>query len=152
MKTFLGIDGKIYRNTGTYAAPTWNEVPNVQDPGLGLESGEANVTTRAGGGFELTWETLKKASYEFKMVYDTDDQDWTALRDAWLNKTPVELLILDGPVGTAGSQGLRSPMAVLKFSRTEDNEGVMMTEVSTKPTRMADASGAQIVPSWYTAA
>jgi hypothetical protein len=151
MKTILGIDCKAYRNTGTNASPTWNEVPNVSDPALALESSEANVTTREGGGWELTKEAIKKASFEWKMIADSDDVDWVAFRDAWLNKTAVEMLILDGPVGTAGSQGLRAPMAVLKFSRGEENEGVAMTEVSVKPTRSPDAAGAAIVPSWYTA-
>ena len=27
----LGLNAKLYRNTGSYASPTWNEIGNVKD-------------------------------------------------------------------------------------------------------------------------
>lgn len=151
-KTILGIDCKAYRNAGTYASPSWNEVPNMADPTLTLESTEAVVTTREGGGWELVIAAIKKAGLAYKMIWDPTDTDWVALRDAWLNKTPVEFLILDGAVGTSGSQGLRAGMTVLKFTRSEGNAEAAMSDVEIKPTRFFDASGNAVAPSWYIAA
>jgi hypothetical protein len=40
---------------------------------LNLEAGEAEVTTRANSGWRATVATLKEASVEFEMVWDTGD-------------------------------------------------------------------------------
>ena len=41
----LGLDAKLYHNTGSYGAPVWSEISNVRDLTLSLEDGEADVTT-----------------------------------------------------------------------------------------------------------
>jgi len=68
MSVRLGLDAKLYRNTGTYDTPTWVEMTNVKDLTLNLESGEADVTTRANNGWRATVATLKDGSIEFEMV------------------------------------------------------------------------------------
>ncbi|GAB4138374.1 MAG: hypothetical protein Tsb009_06550 [Planctomycetaceae bacterium] len=50
----LGMEAKLYRNTGTYALPTWVEMINVKDLTLNLEAGEADVTTRGNAGWRAT--------------------------------------------------------------------------------------------------
>ena len=64
----LGMEAKLYRNTGTYAAPTWVEMTNVKDVTLNLEAGEADVTTRGNAGWRATIAALKDGSIEFEMV------------------------------------------------------------------------------------
>ena len=54
MPAKLGLDAKLYRNTGTFAAPTWDIIGNVKDLTLNLETGEADVSTRANKGAEET--------------------------------------------------------------------------------------------------
>jgi hypothetical protein len=136
--TVLGFNGKLYRNTGTYGSPTWNEVPNVKDLSVSIEKGEADASTR-----ESSWKqvrgSLKDATIEFGMVYDTGDVDWTALRDAFLNSTPVELAIADGAIATNGTQYLRVSVEVMKFSTTQALAEVFTTDVSCKPTRADNA-------------
>ncbi len=36
MSVKLGLDAKLYRNTGTYDTPTWVEMTNVKDLTLNL--------------------------------------------------------------------------------------------------------------------
>ncbi|MFN5393878.1 MAG: phage tail tube protein, partial [Planctomycetota bacterium] len=111
MPAKLGLDAKLYRNTGTYAAPTWDLIGNVRDLTLNLETGEADVSTRSNNGWRATVSTLKDASLEFEMVWDTADSDFGAIRDAFLNNTTVEIAVLDGLItgtGSSGSQGLRA--------------------------------------------
>ena len=43
MPVKLGLDAKLFQNTGTYATPTWDEITNVRDLTLNLEAGEADV-------------------------------------------------------------------------------------------------------------
>ena len=134
MSVRLGLDARLYRNTGTYSAVTWNEVKNVKDLTLSLEAGEADVTTRGNGGWRATIATLKDGSLEFEMVWDTADDDFTAIRTAFLTNGHVEFAVLDGAVATAGSQGLRAAMAITNFSRSEPLEEAIKVSVTAKPT------------------
>ena len=130
----LGMEGKLYYNAGTYATPDWKELKNVKDVTLNMEKGEADVTTRGNAGWRATVGTLKEGSLEFEMVWDTEDEGFAALQAAWFGDTPVEMAVMDGPVATSGSQGLRATMSVISFSRKEPLEEAMSVSVSVKPT------------------
>ena len=140
----LGMDAKLYRNTGSYGSPVWNEVKNVKDVTLNLEAGEADVTTRGNGGWRANIATLKDASLEFEMVWDTADDDFTAIRTAFLTNAAIEFAVLDGPVATSGSQGLRASMAITNFSRAEPLEEAIKVSVTAKPTYATNP------PEWMT--
>lgn len=144
MAFVLGLSGKVYRNTGTYGSPTWNEIPNVKDLTLSLEKDESDATTRAGSGWKQTVATLKDASIEWDMIWDPTDADFTALRDSFLNNTTLDLMVLDGANTVTGNQGLRADMQVFNLSREENLTEVMMVKITVKPTFSANA------PTWYT--
>ena len=141
-----GMDGKLYRNTGTYALPSWEEIGNVKDLTLNLEQGEADVTVRANAGWRATIGTLKDGSIEFSMIWDTGDPGFTAIKDAWFNNTPIEMAVLDGPVDEPGSEGLRATFSVIKFGREENLEEAMMVPVSLKPSYAANPPEWMVVP------
>jgi len=141
-----GMDGKLYRNTGTYAAPVWEEIGNVKDLTLNLEQGEADVTVRANAGWRSTVGTLKEGSIEFSMVWDTGDPGFAAIKDAWFNNTPIEMAVLDGPVDVPGSEGLRATFSVIKFGREENLEEAMNVPVSLKPSYAANPPEWMVVP------
>jgi len=145
MTFVLAEDAKLYRNTASYATPTWSEMDNVIDLTLNLEKEEADVTTRGSGGWTEVVDGKKDATVEFQMLWDTADTNFTALQDAFLNNTSVEVLVLDGPEGTAGSQGLRATMMVKSFSRSEDLGDALKVDVSLRPVKNSDAA-----PEWYT--
>lgn len=67
----LGLDAKMFHGTAGTKAST--EMKNVTDVTLNLETGEADITTRAAEGWRITAATLKEASVEFEMVWDTAD-------------------------------------------------------------------------------
>lgn len=134
----LGIDGKLYYNTSEdadpYANPEWTEIDNVRDLSLNNEAAEADVTTRRNAGWEAVAAVLLKNSIEWGMVYDLDDEAYVALQDAFLARTTIELLILDGDIEAVGQHdGLRATYSVFKFGRSEKNTEAMITEVSVKP-------------------
>ena len=140
---------RLYRNAGTYAAPTWDLVGNVRDLTLNLETGEADVSTRGNNGWRATVGTLKDASLEFEMVWDTADSDFGAVRDAFLNNNTVEFAVMDGLItgaGSTGSQGLRATFRIASFSRNEALEEAITVSVTAKPTYSANP------PSWMTVA
>ena len=142
----LGLEAKLYRNTGTSGSPTWTEMTNVKDLTLNLEASEADVTTRGNAGWRATLAALKDASIEFEMVWDTADAAFTAIKDAFFGSTSVEFAVMDGDIETAGSQGLRAVMSVTNFSRSEPLEEAISVSVTAKPTYATTA------PTWMTVA
>lgn len=135
----LGMAAKLYLNTGTYEAPTWVEVTNCKDLTLNLEKGEADVTTRGNGGWRATTGTLKDASVEFDMIYDTEDTNVATLEDAFFDGTSVGVAVMDGPIDQATSKGVRAEMEVFNFSRSEALEEAITVSVTLKPTYSVNA-------------
>jgi hypothetical protein len=146
MAVKLGLDARLYRNTGTYASPTWNEIKNVKDVTLSLETSEADVTTRGNSGWRATVATLKDGSIEFEMVWDTDDDDFAVIRDAFLNRAAIEFAVMDGDITVSGSQGLRALCVVTNFSRNEALEEAITVSVTVKPTYSVNPPSWVVVP------
>jgi predicted secreted protein len=144
MAVRLGLDARLYRST--FAAPVWNPVQNVKDVTLNLEAGEADVSTRGTGGWRATVATLKDASVEFEMVWDTADDDFAAIRDAFLNRGALEFAVMDGDITLSGSQGLRATCMVTTFSRNEPLEEAVTVSVTIKPTFAANPPLWLVVP------
>ena len=135
----LGLDARLYRNTGSYASPTWNFVQNVKDLTLNLEVCEADVSTRGTGGWRATVSALKDASIEFELVWDTADDDFAVIRDAFLTRGALDFAVMDGDITTPGSQGLRAICMIASFSRNEALEEALTVSVTAKPTYAAFA-------------
>lgn len=147
--TKIGLDCKLYRNTGTYASPTWNEIANVADVTVQLSKGEADTSTRASG-WKTRKGTLKDASIDFQLKFVPGDTDFAALLASYTGNSSIELLALDGLLATTGSQGLRAVCEVFNFQQGQPLEGAVTFDVSAKPTPSFDPGGAAIVPAWFT--
>lgn len=149
MAAILAEDAKLYRNTGTFASPTWTEICNVMDLTLSLEQSEVEVTRRCSGGFRDYLNGLIDAGVEFKMLYDNDDAAFTAFQDAFFNKTNVEVAVMDGDITTSGNEGLRAVMMVRSFTRNESLGEALNVDVSLKPVVNTENAGAHAPPTWY---
>ncbi len=127
MAIVLGLDAKLLRGeagqTGT------SEVKNVKDLTLNLESGEADVTTRATNGWRASVATLKEASLEFGILYDTEDEDYNAFAQAYFNNTPLALFVTDG-----NGTGLDADFSITGFSIEQPLEEALNVSVTAKPT------------------
>jgi len=127
----LGMDAKLYYKTGGQSGGgSWNELANTRDVTLSLETGEADVTTRANSGWRATVGTLKEASVEFEMVWDTADAGFTAIKNAFFNNEMIGLRVLDGD----GGQGLQADFSITNFSRNEALEEAITVSVTAKVT------------------
>lgn len=146
MSVRLGLDAKLFRNTGDYATPMWVEMKNVKDLTLNLEASESDVTTRGNAGWRATIAALKDGSIEFDMVWDTADADFTAIKDAFFGNTTIEFAVMDGDVAASGSQGLRALMSITGFSRSEPLEEAITVSVTAKPTYSANPPAWMVVP------
>lgn len=123
----LGLDAKLLRGeAGTTGATV---VENVKDVTLSLESGEADVTTRKTGGWRASAATLKEASLEFNILYDTEDEDYIAFANAYFNNTPIALFVTDGD-----GSGLDADFSITGFTINQPLEEAMNVDVTAKPT------------------
>jgi predicted secreted protein len=129
----LGMNAKMYRNTGDYETPVWAEMPNVKDVSLNLETGSADATTRGNGGWRATLATLREGSVDFESVWDTDDEGFTAMQQAYFSNGTIEVAVMDGDITAAGTEGLRATMSVTNFSRNEPLEEAITASISLKP-------------------
>ncbi len=137
MASVLGLDAVLYRGTAGTQAST--EVTNVKDLTLNLESGEADVTTRATEGWKASMATLKEASLEFGMLYDTSDSDFNAFQSAYFGNTAIALFITDG-----AGKGLDADFSITGFTINQNLEEAMTVTVKAKPTASTRA------PQWVT--
>jgi hypothetical protein len=127
----LGMEAKIYYKVGGQGGGgAWTELTNVRDVTLSLETGEADVTTRANSGWRATVATLKDASVEFEMIWDTADAGFTAIKNAYLTNAPIGFQVRDG----AGGQGLQADFMITQFSRSEPLEEAISVSVTSKVT------------------
>ncbi len=129
MAIVLGLDAKLFRGTaGTQATI---EVTNVKDVSLSLESGEADVTTRKAKGWKLSVATLKEASLEITILYDTEDEDFLAFKEAYFSNTPISLFVTDGDTT---AHGLDADFSVTGFTVDQPLEEAVTVKVTAKPT------------------
>ena len=94
----LGLDAKLFH--GAAGSTASSEMKNCKDVTLNLETGEADITTRAAEGWRITAATLKDASLEFEMVWDTADAGFKAIKNAYFNNTAIALFASDGNEGS----------------------------------------------------
>ena len=125
----LGLDAKLFR--GTAGTQGTIEVTNVKDVSLSLESGEADVTTRKAKGWKLSVATLKEASLEITILYDTEDEDFLAFKEAYFSNTPLSLFVTDGDTT---AHGLDADFSVTGFTVEQPLEEAVTVKVTAKPT------------------
>jgi hypothetical protein len=141
----IGLDMKLYRNTGTYASPTWDLISNVKDLTLSESRGKADVSNRASD-WRKNKSTLNELMASWKMNYDSSDTDFTTLQSAYRARTTVEFAFADGLIGTSGTQYVRASCELFKFERAEPLEGSVEVDVEAGPTYAANDPSSATVP------
>jgi predicted secreted protein len=145
MPAILGANCKLYRNTGTYGTPVWDLIDIVRDLTLSLDKSEADATTRAAAGWKQFLAGLKTGSVEFDVIWDTGHLDFIALQGSFANNTILDIAVMDGPIATAGSAGLRAEMVVFTLTRNESLEEAVTASITCKPAYSANP------PVWFVA-
>jgi hypothetical protein len=127
MAAITGLNCKLFR--GEAGATATELVENVKDITLNLEQGEAESTTRKSNGWKTYIPTIKEASVEFQINYDTEDEDFGAFSSAFLTNAPIALFITDG-----GGMGLDADFHITSFSLEQPLEDVVTVSITAKPT------------------
>lgn len=137
-----GKDFKLYRDseandpTGYWASPTWVLINNIRDLKRNNSKTMADVSIRLTDIKQYTG-TMIDYSIDFQMVYDQTDPDLQAIENAYwatsAEQKQIPFAVLDGPIGTVGSRGVRFTAEVSKFETSESLEDAGMQDVSLTP-------------------
>ena len=124
MAIVLGFNAKAYYGAGGVTATT--ELTNIRNVTQNVKKGEADVTTRGGGGWRQKVGTLKEGDVSFEMLHNTSDAGYQFIRDAYFNDTTIAMAFFD----EAGGSGLDADFSVMDFSRVEDLEDALKYNVT----------------------
>jgi hypothetical protein len=142
----LGLDCKLFRNTATYASPTWDEITQVTDVNVSQTTATGDISSRAST-FKLWRPGQKDLTLEFTLRYDSGNTDFTALQSAFTGRTGIDMWVADGASATAGTTGIRANWMITEFSHEQPLEDGVNVKVSAKP--YIDATATQ-VPAYFT--
>lgn len=124
-----GIDCIVYRDTATYASPTYQEVRNIKDLQLADSFDTADVSTRHERGLSVFEPTMEKVEYTGMMrepeitaaAGDPTFDDHLAFQTAYDGRTALHLEILTGGRTTNGSRGYNGFFFVTKWDQDQSN-------------------------------
>jgi len=140
----IGIGGTASLSSGTSGG--WFEMGNAKTVTLNLQSGESDTTTRSNNGWKASDPVLKEASVEWEMVWNTGDQGFTLIQQAYFAKSIIGIAVMDGAINVTGNQGLLADCKIHNFTRDEPLTEAITVKVTAKPAYSVNA------PSWYQAA
>jgi hypothetical protein len=152
-----GKDCFLYYSTA-YDTPSLILIAQAVDVSQpGITKGKVAVPSRDAQGWNPKLAGLKEMNLEFGYLYeaDVDDDDpdtvFTALRNAYLNDTPLVFYVMDGSATLSGNhaEGWRFPGIVFDFPTSEELESGKTYDIGVEFTRMRDGSDALILPDWY---
>jgi hypothetical protein len=146
MASILGLECKLYYNSGTYAAPTWAEWTSIINASLNLELGEADGSRRGSGGWRENLATLRNMTIEGDAFKDKDDTTFGLIEGHAQANTAFEVLIMDGPRLTTGSDGVRATCKVFSWNESQQLEEGVQISFTIRPVPNSDA-----VPAFVTA-
>jgi len=106
MAVLKGLDCYVYRNTATYASPTWSIVNPVIEVTIDSSVGTIDASNR-NSTYRLMLAGLLEWSATIRFNKDKDDTDFVALETAANGRSNVDLLILDGVRTSTSSTGFR---------------------------------------------
>lgn len=122
MSAKLGIDSKLYRNTGNYNTPTWTEIDAVRDFTLNVGYDTVEAPSRASRVKSMAKTIVDISGSGTCKVSDTDE-GYIALWDTLISGTAqLDILILNGLTNTNGARGFRYDALV-----TQGNEDQAIT-------------------------
>ena len=136
MTVRLGMNSVMALNNGTVAVPVWLEIGNATGRSFDMSKDTADITTFDNDGWKAEVGTLKAGKVSFDMLWDTDSEVFAVVQKAFMDNTPVEMMILDRGILEDGSEGLHSAMSVNNFSQDASLPDAMKATVELSVTQM----------------
>lgn len=129
----LGLDCKLYRNTGSYGSPTWDLIDTVSDVTWNGQYERADGSTRQSP-VRMAKNSMLGLSISGRIRADLTNTDWEALWDAWKGQTLIDVMALDGTATTNNSAGIRFEADVVNFSQAQGLGDYVFNDFTLEPT------------------
>jgi len=148
----VGQSCEFSRNTGSIASPVWDIFTAINDVSIpDLEMGVAELKMR-GSGFTYNLGTLVQSfSVDVTHIANLDATTYAALKVDFLARTVRQYAILDGPIATVGTSGLKVPLLLKSFPWDQAQEKVSDHALKFAVGYMEDPAGTLIPPAFFTA-
>lgn len=140
----VGIKCKVYRNTGTYGSPTWTEITLIRDATMSCPWDLVDASSRAHR-VKLFAKTLEDITVNVVLRADDADAAAIALYAAAHEDTALDLLVLDGPIATEGSSGLRAHFIVNLTGQDQGSGSVVYNTYDLKPAFSSEGNPKYVV-------
>lgn len=146
----LGLDAKLYYDVDTaLASVSWVELTVARDVTTDASADEAEVSDRRSN-FKTTCPSLLTLETSVTCTYENGDANVTAMRDAFLNRTPILIAVMDGDIAVTGTQGFVYWANVYSHSFSQPLTDGTTVEMTFKPA-VPPAIDPTTTPQWYTA-
>lgn len=137
MSSRVAIDGKVYRNTGSYGSPTWTEISLVRDVQVNPAWDRVDGSSRAGY-VKADAKTQLALSFTLSVKVHLTDAGYIALMDSFVDPNGViDLLILNGDNATNGVEGWRADFGVFTASEDQSIGNVLYRDFEVGPSAHA---------------
>ncbi len=120
-KLDVGLNQKLYLNTGTFGSPTWTLITIAQDVDLGLETDKSEVKSRASQ-FKLTLPAFGMGPLTFGLLGDTSVTIFNTLRGNYMNRTVTHLAVSDQLIAASGAVYFSGEFYIYKFPLSQKLE------------------------------
>lgn len=145
-----GKNMKAYRNTATYASPTWVELCEIGDLRIAdLSMGMAELKRRCNGFTKNLPSIIQSIAVEFRLISGLGATVYTAIRTAFFAGTCEEYAFMDDTITYTGAQGLRCPCVIEQFPSDQPLEDICGHDVRLLSGYLVSGS-AEVDPIWYT--
>jgi hypothetical protein len=106
-----GTAGQLYRNTGSWASPSWSAckvqaLKLTNKPGGVFDSSDRTISVNTKIATRSEWVV------EFEFIWDASDTNLAALYTAATTNANIELAVTDDAIATSGTKGLRAEWCI----------------------------------------
>lgn len=147
MSSRLGIDSKVYRNTGTYGSPTWVAIDLVRDVQVNPSWNRSDGSSRASKVMAEA-KTQLALALTLSVKVSLTDTGYIALMDSFVDPDGViDLMILNGGNTTNGVEGWRADFGVFTASEDQSIGNVLYRDFEIAPSAFATNATKRVVVS-----
>ena len=142
---------KLYRNSNTYASPTWTEIAEIGDVSItDFTMGLAEMKRRANNFTKNLASLFQPIAVEFRLIHGLGATMYGLLRTDHFAGTPREYVVMDGSITTTGNTGLRIPAYLSQFPFDQPLEDVAGYDCRLDIAYLTSGSPAvEVDPIWY---
>lgn len=130
--TRLGVFSHMYVNTGTYGTPTLSDVDLIGDLAVNADWDEGESSARRSQ-MKTQEPTMLGFDLDGRLRVDMTDTQYNILRDAFNNKTILDIVVLNGAKDHNNSIGYRVDCKVFGFGEDQALGNVLFNALKIKP-------------------